>query len=126
MKKTTFNWIGSLISTISGAVAGVLSATIGPMASDPDHFNLGPDFHRVLLSAMIGAGITITITLMNFLAKSPLPGWTNVTTEEVGATRSVISDPAGNKVVVEQQPSVKTTTVTSPTPMQQPPETPKP
>lgn len=82
MDKDAFNWTGGLISAVSGAAGGALSGSLGPMLADPKDFNLGTGLHAVLVVAGVTALITTVIALLNYLAKSPLPGWSSVTTTQ--------------------------------------------
>ena len=59
-------WVGSLISTISGAVGGV----IAPVMLDPEKFNFNSGLRNIAIACAIPAGVAV----LNFLKKSPLPG----------------------------------------------------
>lgn len=113
MNSKAYQWTGGLISVASGAAAGALSGTLGPMIAAPTVFNLDAGFHKIMVSAEIGAGITIFIAVLNFLAKSPLPGWQSTTTtveERDAHTTQVIQQ--GDKTVEERSPhTTKITTV---------------
>ncbi len=97
MDKDAFNWTGGLISAMSGAAGGALSGSLGPMLVDPKDFNFGEGMHNVLVVAGITAAIATIIAILNYLAKSPLPGWSSVTTTQ--QTTVLSSDPQPTKVV---------------------------
>lgn len=97
MDKDAFNWTGGLISAMSAAAGGALSGSLGPMLADPKDFNFGDGMHRVFLVAGITALITTIIAILNYLAKSPLPGWSSITTTQ--QTTVLRSDPQPMKIV---------------------------
>lgn len=63
---TTRGWIGGLISVASGAIGTAIST----MIVDPQTFNFDTGTHKVLIVAAVSGAIAI----VNYLAKSPLPG----------------------------------------------------
>lgn len=74
MNTTAYQWLGGLLSAISGAVGSGL----GVMLVDPQDFNFQTGLHKLLV---VGAASAV-VAVLNYLAKSPLPGWSGVTTTE--------------------------------------------
>lgn len=47
-------WFMGLMRALFSGVGGSMTGLLGPMATDPDHFNLGAGLHHTLISMGIG------------------------------------------------------------------------
>lgn len=90
MGKQAFNWFGGMISVISGAISGAVSGIFGPMIADPTDFNFGSGLHKMMVVAGITTAVSVIVAVGNYLAKSPLPGWSGM------VTTTTVEQPAAN------------------------------
>ena len=69
----THPWLRSVFAALISGFAHGSVAVLSAMVIDPTHFNFDDHFWNMVRIAVISGALGGVVSLLNFLAKSPLP-----------------------------------------------------